>query len=295
MAQTKNEPIELPVWILLIFAFLFLFLFHSLLRNLTSSHFANTLIVGAATLASGAILTLAYVTSIGFLRAYRKIRAQVRYPVSPQLALQQLEDLAPEFKLEVEKTASALSPLGFRLTGCVKLVTVPGTTMYLGILHNSRTGTIARCAQVVQNDFSEIVLVFHTRFADGTECSTGHVSPAFIIRTVQALPKGRSSLAFFDIKDPARLARLHAGAVEKHHSGPVDSGTLDPIRIQNETFEREMAVQLDAGYLRHKGDEYRTTRVGGVKMALKLVWPVFALRIRSARRRAQRFLAETGL
>jgi hypothetical protein len=295
MAQTRTEPIKISAWIALIFAVLFLFVFHSLLGNLTSSHLANTLIVGAATLGSGAVLTFAYVTSIVILRVYRKARAQVRYQVSPQLDLLQLEDLPPEFAPAVGNTASALSPLGFRLIGCVKVITVPGTTFYLGIVYNPRARTIARCALVVQNDLSEEVLVFQTRFADGTECSTGHVSPAFLVRTIQALPKGRSSLAFFDIRDPARLARLHAAAVEKHHSGPVDTGTLDPISIQNEAFEREMATQLDAGYLRQEGDEYCTTRIGALKMALKLVWPVFALRIRSARRRAERFLAETGL
>jgi hypothetical protein len=295
MAQTGTEPIKIPAWIALIFAVLFLFVFHSLLGNLTSSHLANTLIVAAATLSSGAILTFAYVTSIIILQVYGKARAQVRYQVSPQLDLLQLEDLPPEFAPAVGNTASALSPLGFRLIGCVKGITAPGTTFYTCILHNPRARTIARCALVVQNDLSEEVLVFQTRFADGTECVTGHVSRAFFVRAIQALPKRRLSLAFFDIKDPARLARLHAAAVEKQHSAPVDTGTLDPVSIQSETHGREMEIQLDAGYLRQEGDEYRTTRIGALKMALKLVWPVFAIRVRSARRRADRFLAETGL
>ena len=95
MAQTKTEPIEMPVWIVLIFAFLFLFLFHSLLGNLTSSHLANTLIVGAAVLGSGAIFTFAYVTSISFLRAYREYPSgRCAILVSPQLALAATRGLA---------------------------------------------------------------------------------------------------------------------------------------------------------------------------------------------------------
>ncbi len=121
------------------------------------------------------------------------------------------------------------------------------------------------------------------------------MSPAYFARSVQARPKGRSGLAFFDIEDPARLARLHAAAVEKHHAGPVDTGTLEPIRFQAETIKEEMAAQVEAGYLKQEGDEYRATRVGALKMALKIGWPGFALRIRSARRRAKRFLEETGL
>ena len=56
-----------------------------------------------------------------------------------------------------------------------------------------------------------------------------------------------------------------------------------------------MATQVQAGYLKPLGDEYRTTRIGALKMALKAAWPVSALRIKLARRRAERFLAETGL
>jgi hypothetical protein len=56
-----------------------------------------------------------------------------------------------------------------------------------------------------------------------------------------------------------------------------------------------MTTQFEAGYLRQDGDEYRATRIGALKKALKIIWPVFKIRIRSARRRAERFLAETGL
>jgi hypothetical protein len=295
MAQKTNEPIELSAWLALILVVLLLFLFHSLLGNLTSSHLANTLIVGVATLGSGAVLTFAYVTSIGLLRGYRVIREQFRYLLSPQMELLRPEDLPPELRSAVGETASALSALGFPLIGCVKTVPAPGKVFYMGILHNPRSGTIARNAQVDQDDQSDVILVFQTRFADARECTTGHVSPRYFGRVIQALPKGRTSVAFFEVKDPARLARLHAAAVERHHSAPVDTATLDPISIQMETFQREMAIQLDAGYLSEEGDEYRATQIGALKMALKLVWPVFVLRIKSARRRADRFLAETRL
>jgi hypothetical protein len=295
MAQTATKPTQALTWILLFFAIVLLFLFQSLLGNLTSSYLANMLIVGVATLASQVVLAFGCGIAIGILRVYQKIRAQMRYPASPQLDLLRVEDMPLEIATAVEETASALSPLGFRLIGCVKVITIPGTAFYHGILRNPRAGSIARCAQFVQNDYSENVLVFQNRLADGTDYTTGHMSPAFFARAVQARPKGRSGLAFFDINDPARLARLHAAAVERYHSGPVDTGTLDPIRCQAETFGREMANQLEAGYLRREGDEYCTTRVGALKMALKIAWPGFAIRIRSARRRAQRFLEETDL
>jgi hypothetical protein len=121
------------------------------------------------------------------------------------------------------------------------------------------------------------------------------MSPAYLARSVQSRPKGRSALAFFDIDDPVRLARLNAAAVGKHHASPVDTGTLEPINFQAETIDREIATQIEAGYFRKEGDEYCPTRIGALKMALKLGWPVFKIRVRSARRRAERFLIETGL
>jgi hypothetical protein len=280
---------------LLIFAFLFLFLFQSLLGNLTSSPLANLLIVGGAAVGLTVALAFGCGLAISVLQIYRKIRGDVRYPVSPQLDLLQLEALPAEIAPAVADTASALLPLGFRLIGCVKVISISGSTISQGILQNPRAGTIARRALVVQNDHTEHLLAFYTRFCDGTDCTTGHMSPGYLARSVQARPKGRSALALFDIDDPARLARLHAAAVEKHHAAPVDTGTLEPIRFQAETFEREMAIQIEAGYLSKEGDEYRPTRIGAFKMALKMTWPAFKIRIDSARRRAHRFLEETNL
>lgn len=258
------------------------------------SYFANLLIVGTATFLAAAILTLATGIPIVVLWVYQHIRAQWRYPVSPHLSLLRLEDLPPEFAATIENTVATLSPLGFRLLGYVSL-TVPGTTTYQGILHNPGAGTIARCVQIIRNGLAEVALGFQTRFSDGTECDTAHKAPAFFAREVQTRAKGRSGLAYFDIEDPARLARLHAAAVKTHRANLVDTGTLDPIFYQTETIQRAMAVQVAAGDLKKRGYEYRYMRIGALKIAIKLVWPVSACRVRFARQRAERFLAETGL
>ena len=56
-----------------------------------------------------------------------------------------------------------------------------------------------------------------------------------------------------------------------------------------------MRAQIEAGYMRRNGDAYCATRTGSLKMALKTLRPAAALRIRLARRKAEQFLAETGL
>jgi hypothetical protein len=295
MSQISAKPTPLLVWILMLFGFFFVFLFGSLQGNLTISNLAKVIVRAAASLGPTVVIAFGCGIAIFILRIYWAIRAKMQYPVSPRLALLQLADLPAEIAPKIANAASALSPLGFRLIGCVKDIASSGSTFYQGIFQNPRSGTIARCALDVQNDRKDYLLAFHTRFSDGTDCATVHMSPAYLVRSVQARPKGRSTLAFFDIEDPVRLARLHAAAVEKHHSGPLDTGTLEPVTFQAETIEREMAIQIEAGYLRKEGDECRPTRVGAMKVALKLVWPAFAIRIRSARRRAKRFLEETNL
>jgi hypothetical protein len=294
MAQTGTKLMQAAAWILVIVSFFLLFVFYSLLGKITNSDLANLLIVGGATLGSTFFLAYCSGLLLGILRVYQKIRADLRFPLSRQLKLLRLEDLPPEFVPTIKNTASTLSPLRFKPIGYVQ-VAAPGSTFYQGLFPNPRTGAIARCALFVQNDQVDTVLAFQTRFSDGTDRTTSHVSPAYFARLVQAQPKGRSGLVFFDIEDTARLARLHQAAVEREHMVSVETDTLDPIRCQSEAIEREMATQIAAGYLRQEGDEYRATPIGALKMALKIITPVSKIRIRSARRRAERFLAETGL
>ena len=223
MAETRTAARQALGCVLFIICFPLLFVFQSLLGDLTNSHLVNLLLVGAAALGSTVILSFGAGILFGLFQVYQRIRAQLRYPVSPQIKLLQLDDLPAEFAPTIKNTAAALSPLGFGLIGCVK-VAASGVTFYQGLLHNSRAGTIARCVLMVQDDQSQTLLAFQTRFSDGTECATGHMSPAYFARSVQARPKGRSGLAFFEIADPARLARLHQAATEQHHSSPVDTG-----------------------------------------------------------------------
>ena len=120
---------------------------------------------------------------------------------------------------------------------------------------------------------TERLIVFQTRFADGTQCSTSHVPASFFARAAQARPRELKALAFFDIEDPARLARLHQAAVEKHQAGPVDTGTIEQIEWLAEQIEREALTQIEAGYQWRKGDEYVPTRIGALKMVSKLMGP----------------------
>ena len=294
MAQRSTNPSQKVGCLAVIFASLLMYIFPPFMGLFTVWYPVHLLLVGAATFGSAFFLAYAVVILTGVLQIYQKVRAQLRYPVSPLLSLLRLEDLPPDFAPTIKNAVSALSPLGFQLLGYVNFA-VPGATTYQGILHNQRAGTIARCMLLIQNDNSETVLTFQTRLSDGTDCITGHMSPAYFVRVVRAQPKGRSGLAFFDIVEPARLARLHAAAVEKHDAGLMDTGMLEPMSFLAETIGREMAIQIEAGYLRKEGDEYRPTRIGAWKMAMKLVWPVSAIRIRAAERREERFLEETAL
>jgi hypothetical protein len=289
MALTGTKPTHPAAWILLLVGFFLVFVF-SLPGKVTSSDLAKLLI------GLGPTILLAFCAGLllCILRVYQKIRADLRSPLSPQLKLLQLEDLPPEFVPTIKNIASTLSPLGFKPIGYLE-VALPGNTSYQGLFRHPRTGAIARCVLSVQNDRVETILAFQTRFADGTDRITSHVSPAYYARSVQAIPKGRSRLVFFDIEDPARLAQLHQAAVEREYKNPVDTGTLDPMSCQSDAIERETATQIAEGYLSQQGDEYRATRIGALKMASKIIRPVADIRIRLARRRAQRFLAETGL
>ena len=127
-------------YFLLILSFVLLFVFHSILRNATSSDLANLLIVGGVTVASTVIIAFTAGVLASVFRGYRSIRANVHYPVTPNLQWLRQHDLPSEFAPTVEQTELALSPLGYRLTGCVS-VTLPETKLYQG------SGTIRVPAQ----------------------------------------------------------------------------------------------------------------------------------------------------
>jgi hypothetical protein len=167
--------------------------------------------------------------------------------------------------------------------------------IYQGLLHNQRAGTVFRCVLTQGESKIERLISVQTRYSDGNDCVVSLISPRSFAGTVRAPTKGRSGLVFFDIEDLGRLARIQTAAADRYPSGRMDTGSLDPIRFCTETADQEMATQVEAGYLEPIGEEYRTTRIGALKMAFKAAWPLSALRIKLARLRAERFLAETGL
>jgi hypothetical protein len=270
------------------------FLFQGLLGHVTSSTIANALIVMAATILASGIVAFGVGVSFAIFRVYRALRVHLRYAIPLPIELVPADDLPPEVGLQVRDFAAALAPLGYKLSGCLHFIfaKVPG---HVALAHHDRAGTIARCILSPQRTQLERYLVFRTRVSDGTEYATSHLSRREFSLIRHAPAPNRSALVFFDIEDLSRLARLHEAAVERSASARVDTGTIDPLKFHAETVANEMATQVDAGYLRLRGDEYRTTRRGAFRMALKSLRPITALRVRSADRKAARFLAETGL
>ncbi len=278
----------------MVIVFPLVFLFQGLLGHVTSSIIANALIVMAATILASGIVAFGVGVSFAIFRVYRALRVHLRYAIPLPIELVPADDLPPEIGLQVRDFAAALAPLGYKLGGCLYVV-VAKTPAHVALAHHDRNGTIARCVLSQQGTQLERYLIFRTRLSDGTEYATSHLSRGGYSLIRQAPAANRSALVFFDIEDLSRLARLHEAAVERNGSARVDTGAIDPQKFHAETVANEMAVQVDAGYLRLQGDEYRTTRRGAFKMALKSLRPVVALRVRSAERKAAQFLAETGL
>jgi hypothetical protein len=266
----------------------------------------NLLIALVATIA-GPVGFLICVAVFGVTRkAYQALRTQICYPVEPIVRPLSLEDpiLSPEVAQTLRAPGEALVRLGFIPVGAVRVedAGMSGLRGYAMLYHDRRAGVVARSiVAVAPGRPGENLLTLQTRFSDGSTYNTVHTTPRTWGRMLTTRLPGRHFLVFFEIDDPARLARLHSAVVERvmsvHPSAPIDTGTIDPVRNQSELLRTEIEKRVAIGELAldSKNEVYRPTRRGAARMALRLLQPSSALRIHSARREADRFLRETGL
>ncbi|NIM47986.1 MAG: hypothetical protein GTN78_00290, partial [Gemmatimonadales bacterium] len=137
---------------------------------------------------------------------------------------------------------------------------------------------------------------FVTKFADGRKLLVNN-SPQM---GVYAPVAGRTLAQFLDVRDPARLRRIHQSLVRRH-VGPSQTMPADhrgdPAGFLSEAMVRELQEQVSTGYLWLDQDAgvFRPTLRGALLMTWKLLPPVSNLRKARLRYRANQILRELGM
>lgn len=137
---------------------------------------------------------------------------------------------------------------------------------------------------------------FPTKFADGSTLSVNNNTEPGAYDP----PPGRVVERLPQVRDPARLRRVHAALLDRRHAGRapvvVDLAT-NPAGFVSDAVAREYQQQVGTGYLwlDERGQVFRPTWLGAWAMTWRLLPPLRQILEARVRRRAAALLAELGL
>lgn len=187
--------------------------------------------------------------------------------------------------------AEALGPLGFVDLGHYALEgSAPNILASVGVFDNASGRTVARWFHFKTPKGIETILGFTTRFADGTEVTTGNARVA----TSAPPPRTTRGYPFPGVDDPARLLALHRRALaevgEFSSSVPLLDGGPVAFLARSITEGSDHLVKI--GEFRPDGasGRIRPTFKGAFLMACRQFWPWGPIRRALRRRRAARRL-----
>lgn len=244
---------------------------------------------------------------VRYVRAPFMIHASSSYPVSLQFRPFDPSDtdVLPEARGVIEESLEGISTQGFTLRGHfrVSVRSTSAVTAYVTLWEHTRHGDEARLltmrshserplpdGRTLDSEKLSTTLVFMTRFADGTRVvTTNNRTGGNFRRNPSAL-----GLVYPEIRDPARLYRIHRKAVDELGSlSQVQAPRIDdPAAYLAAAATEEWQRQVDGGeaFVRESDQTYRPTWKGAILMALRMQWPWWHLRRWSVRRRSKQLL-----
>lgn len=234
-----------------------------------------------------------------FPETARRIRRSQRFPAHPEFVLFDATSPSASPLVEnVRSTTVALSDVGFLARANV-FRSDEGPQMFVSVFENEPQRVVARLltiqVQAGKLKKTQTALVFVTELSDGREITTANSS---VLPLLPRMP-GHSGAIFSEIKDPIALYQIHEAIVQRAIGTAVRLAPKleDPVAYQRDAAVKEMAHQVDTGYLYYEStqDDYRVTWKGAFIMAAKLLWPIGAIRRTLNRKRNAKLLQELGV
>jgi hypothetical protein len=193
------------------------------------------------------------------------------------------------------ETIAKLAPEGFIVRGHFRRANQPPLVAgFVSLFENPRRQETARLVVARTRARSEVMLVFFTRFEDGTEVRTGNN------RQLTGFPRPASETGIWlpHIRDAWALYQIHKLAADQLGAGKKRVlDTRDAATVLRETTRQEISGFVDAGYyyLDDEAEKYRFTWKGAFLITWRLMWPVSMVYRALRRRRTMKQLHELGI
>ena len=255
------------------------------------------------TIARGlALIPWEWIIGLGLLIPYilgpLLVRALSRWPAHPELDPYDPKDeiTPPQIGTFFDDVATALAREGYaHELWLIQRGMVQHTVSRLRVFVNEREQSAAIAYAIISDDprasqfVSYIDFITHRR--DGRHRLTNNAP-----RPSPYPPIAQRELEMFpQVRDPARLARLHRALCSRDgRPAPLpEEFRDDPVRYSADAVRRELMYQVTTGYLAldDMGEHLRPTLRGAALMTWKMLPPTSWIVVRRIRRRAESLLA----
>jgi hypothetical protein len=227
---------------------------------------------------------------LGALHMAIRIRFRHQHSADPEFEPCEPDYLAPE----ASRMVGDLSDLGFVFLGHWQHTGHSHATGEVTLMEHPQTLDLARVVVVMTATRQQVVLIFQTRFADGTEVATANQQVAAGLPT----PPEITGLWMPEVRDAVRLYHLHAQLRDSRGAGKKRLAIgPDPTAFLRATALRVNRHHVETGYtfLDEPHGVYRPTLKAALLMTWRLSWPVRPLYRAWRRRRMRMLLDELGI
>lgn len=196
--------------------------------------------------------------------------------------------------LDMTRMIADLSNLGFAVRGHWQLTCHFPATGQVTLMEHPRTRDVAKVVVTEAGTRRNVVLMFQTRFEDGTEIATANPQHTVGLPSLPEI----TVLWLLELRDAEQLYHVHTKVTAFLGVGKKRRAVgHDPAAFLSAGQNRMYAHWVESGY--YYFDErrrvYRPTWKGALLMTGRLVWPIQPLYRAWRRRPTRKLLGELGV